>query len=187
MTPNDSPARQVSHNPPTTRKSPRARSELRRLWDSAPRGAPTRKLASIRQMAAKVAAEKACFVPRALATAPTTGPRSAPATEEPSATPSALPRRSAGVPAASQAIAPDQVQAPPMPWARRAVSSTTIELPKPKTSVAPLMRKSPVTTAALTPRRLATTPLGKEPTMVPRGYAATRIPASVLERWRLCT
>ena len=112
---------------------------------------------------------KAGAVPMPTAAAPMTGPTRAPATEIPRAVPSALPRRSCGVPAASHASPPAQVQAPPTPWANRAASSTTAELPNPNTSVAPLMRKSPSTTALRTPRRLARTPPGRAPTRVPVG------------------
>ena len=169
IAPKETPARNVSHIPPETPRSRNALAALRSCWEAASTGVATRKLATARQSPAKVARAKAGAVPTALAKAPRIGPTRAPATATPSAAPMAWPRRSGGVPAASQAIAPDQMQAPPRPWARRAESSRTIELPKPNTKVAPLMRQSPRTTAFRTPRRVARTPPGNAPTRVPNG------------------
>ena len=79
MTPNDSPARHVSHIPAERRRSRKARKALSRLWDSPPEGVPTRKLATARQNPAKVAAPNAGAVPMPTAKAPMTGPTRIPA------------------------------------------------------------------------------------------------------------
>ena len=61
------------------------------------------------------------------------GPNSTPTIAAPSAEPISSPRRSAGAADTSQAMPAAHMQAPPMPWTKRAASSSTIVLAKPKT------------------------------------------------------
>ncbi len=66
-------------------------------------------------------------VPSTDAMPPSTGPSSAPAMATPSTVPMSCPLRPAGATAMSHASAAVHANALPMPWRKRAVSSTTIE------------------------------------------------------------
>jgi hypothetical protein len=96
-------------------------------------------------------------VPIDAAVAPITGPSRAPAMAVPSAVPITLPRLSSGELVISQVSAPAQIRAPAIPWMKRAESSKTIWLTKPKARLETPSSSRPADDAA--PR---TDPAGEE-------------------------
>ena len=111
-----------------------------------------------------------------------TGPNSAPATAAASAVPMYWPRRSRGAVPINHPSAPAHEAAPPMPWTKRATSSTTMSSAKAKATLDTTSRPSPSSTVGRTPTRAAIQPPGSAPTNVPAGYAAASTPAAVLVR-----
>ena len=64
--------------------------------------------------------------PTTVAAPPRTGPKSTPTIAAASAEPISSPRRSAGAADRSQVMPAAHMKAPPMPWTKRAASSTTM-------------------------------------------------------------
>ena len=163
------PASAISQLPIMTCLSRRAGSAARSGCGACGRGDGTVNATTIRNTSATEAAEKAAPVPTALATAPTTGPNSAPTTAAPSAVPSNSPRRDSGAAVASQESAAVQVQAPPIPWTKRAASSSPADALQPKASVDTPISARPSTATPRSPNRATSAPLGNEPISVPAG------------------
>ncbi len=95
------------------------------------------------------------------------GPASAPATAVPSAEPITEPRRSGGALVISQVSAPDQVSAPETPCTKRARSSSTMSLARPKARLEKPSSRRPAITVRRGPMRVATRPAGSEASRVP--------------------
>jgi hypothetical protein len=94
-------------------------------------------------------------IPTASASVPSAGPTSAPATAAPIVVPIISPRRSRGAALATHAIAPAHDAAPPMPWTKRAASSTAIEPAKANARLETASSARPRSTVARTPARAA--------------------------------
>ncbi len=94
--------------------------------DPSPSGAAAgvRSVHTIRPTPISAIVQKTSSKPARSASTPITGPSSAPAIAAPIAEPISCPRFSRGAAPASQAIAPAQEAAPPMPWMNRDTSST---------------------------------------------------------------
>jgi hypothetical protein len=135
-----------------------------------------------RPPAATPTALKTTSVPRLAAAAPSTGPSSAPTIAAAIAEPISSPRRSRGAAPTSQPSAPAHEAAEPSPWTKRAPSRTRMLSANAKVTDDAISRASPRMTVARTPSRAATQPPGSEPSSVPAGYAAARMPAPVLLR-----
>ena len=90
-------------------------------------------------------------MPTASASVPTAGPASAPAMAAPMAVPIISPRRSRGAAPATQAMAPAHDAAPPMPWRKRAATSTANESANANARLESTISVSPRTTVARTP------------------------------------
>jgi hypothetical protein len=104
-----------------------------------------------------------------VAAPPSTGPSSTPTIAALSAAPIISPRRSTGDADTSHAMPAAHMHAPPMPWMKRAPSSSTM---CPANANARLERPSiasPVISVGLTPQRIASQPAGSAPTNVPAG------------------
>jgi hypothetical protein len=86
-----------------------------------------------------------------------------------SAEPISSPRRSAGAADTSQAIPAAHMQAPPMPWTKRAASSSWMLLANAKTRLVTPSSERPSRRVGLTPQRAASQPPGTLPTKVPAG------------------
>ena len=104
-----------------------------------------------------------------MAAPPSTGPSSTPTIAALSAAPIISPRRSTGAAETSHAIPAAHMQAPPTPWMKRAVSSTTTLLANAKPRLASPSMASPSSSVGLTPQRAASQPDGSAPTNVPAG------------------
>jgi hypothetical protein len=61
------------------------------------------------------------------------------------------------------------MQAPPIPWTKRAASSTSMVFAKAKTRLATPSSPSPSMSVGLTPQRAASQPAGMLPAKVPAG------------------
>ena len=61
------------------------------------------------------------------------------------------------------------MQAPPMPWTKRAASSSSIVFAKAKTRLVMPSSRRPSRSVGLTPQRAASQPAGMLPTNVPAG------------------
>ena len=89
--------------------------------------------------------------PAASASVPSAGPTRAPTIAAPIAVPIISPRRSRVAAPATHASAPAQDAAPPMPWRKRAASSTTIESANANARLESTRIARPRTTVARTP------------------------------------
>ena len=87
----------------------------------------------------------------------------------PSAEPISSPRRSAGAADTSQVMPAAHMHAPPMPWAKRARSSSTMFPANAKARLVTPSSASPVSSVGLTPKRAASQPAGSAPAKVPAG------------------
>ena len=181
--PNISPTRTTTHIPVAIRGS-------RRPGEHAPHRRARRHLASTASAAPTRAGRRrrrrrrvnTSSVPRLAAAAPSTGPSSAPTIAAAIAEPISSPRRSRGAAPTSQPSAPAHDAAEPSPWTKRATSRTTMLFAKANAIDELISSARPTTTVARTPSRAASQPPGSEPSSVPAGYAAARIPAPVLLR-----
>src|ERR1044072_5007156 len=106
-------------------------------------------------------------VPTSAAAAPRIGPTGAPATAVPRAVPITEPRFSGGAVGISQVNAPDQINAPATPWAKRAESSRAISSARPNTRLEMPSNSSPPITVRGGPAQVATNPAGSEASSVP--------------------
>ena len=104
-----------------------------------------------------------------VAAPPSTGPSSTPTIAALRAAPISSPRRSTGAADISHAIPAAHMQAPPTPWMKRAVSSTTTLPANAKLMLASPSMASPSSSVGLTPQRAASQPDGSAPTNVPAG------------------
>jgi len=111
--------------------------------------------------------ENAASRPMAVARAPRIGPSCTPTIAALITPPITCPRRSRGAALASHDMPPPHENAPPTPCTKRAASSSTIEVPKAKTSPLAAMSRRPTSTVALTPTRAESQPPGSDPTSVP--------------------
>ncbi len=107
--------------------------------------------------------------PTTVAAPPSTGPSSTPNIAAASADPISSPRRSAGAAETSQVIPAAHMNAPPMPWTKRAASSSTMWFAKPKARLVTPSRPSPASRVGFTPQRAASQPAGSAPANVPAG------------------
>ena len=126
-------------------------------------------------------AENAGPVPTTDAMPPSTGPRRAPPTAAPIAMPISSPRRWRGEADTSHVSAPVQAKADPMPWPKRARSSSHSESPHPKMALVAARTSSPTIDVAFAPSLVTIQPDGIAATNPPAAYAATRIPEAVFE------
>ena len=116
---------------------------------------------------------------------PTSGPNSAPTTAAPSAMPSSSPRRSAG-PSWPARPSRRPRATPARPCTKRVPSSTSGPTPS-RTPASPCSSGvSPSRTTSRSPSREARTTARQRATMVPMGYAATRMPAPNFVRPATC-
>ena len=113
--------------------------------------------------------QKTSSKPARSAATPITGPSSAPAIAAPIAEPISCPRFSRGAAPASHAIAPAHDAAPPMPWTKREMSSSTMSLTNATAMLESTISPSPNSTVGRTPMRAAMIPPGRPPTNVPTG------------------
>ena len=113
----------------------------------------------------------------AVANAPITGPSCTPKIAAPSAPPSTSPRRSRGTVLASHASPAAHEHAPPIPWTKRAASSSGALRAKANVRPDTDISVSPSRTVGLHPTRAASQPAGSAPSSVPAAYAPARTPA----------
>jgi len=86
-----------------------------------------------------------------------------------SAAPISSPRRSGGDADTSHAIPADHMHAPPTPWMKRAVSSSTTVWANANPRLDSPSMESPSSSVGFTPQRVASQPEGSAPTNVPAG------------------
>ena len=121
--------------------------------DPSPSGAAAgvRSVHTIRPTPISAIVQKTSSKPARSASTPITGPSSAPAIAAPMAEPISCPRFSRGAAPASQAIAPAQEAAPPMPWMNRDTSSTRIVPANATAMLESTISASPSSTVGFTP------------------------------------
>ena len=153
--PKTSPGTAISQIPPATRPSRSAASNSRVVGVPSGAAGGVRSAQIDSSTPTTATPQNTGAIPKASASAPSTGPTSDPAIAAPSAVPIISPRRSRGAAPATQASAPAHDAAPPMPWTKRAASSTAIESAKAKATLDTLISPSPSSTVARTPARAA--------------------------------
>ena len=114
------------------------------------------------------------------ATAPIAGPSTIPISAAPTAPPRTDARRPAGAVLVSHESAAAHETAPPTPWMRRERSNNTGAELQAKPTVATISSPRPMTAVVRTPRAFTSAIDGTAASRIPAGYAATRIPTSVV-------
>ena len=153
--PNIRPGNDISQMPISTSRSPTASSSVASRGGVVGGRAGVRSAHTISATPAAPTEQNTISGCVRSAAAPSTGPNSAPTIAAPIAEPISSPRRSAGASPISQPSAPAHVSAPPMPWMKRAVSSTAIVSPNANATLAADMIASPITVVGRTPARAA--------------------------------
>ena len=110
---------------------------------------------------------KVARTPASVASAPRTGPRRAPKTAAPIVVPITVPRRLGAATATTQASAPAQENALPIPCAKRAIESVQISVAIPKARLAAAVSVVPSSTAHFAPKRDAAIPPGMDAARTP--------------------
>ena len=104
-----------------------------------------------------------------VAAPPSTGPSSTPTIAALSAAPISSPRRSTGAADTSHAMPAAHMHAPPIPWMKRAPSSSTMCPANANARLDSPSIASPAIRVGFTPQRIASQPAGSAPTNVPAG------------------